>query len=178
MICTTCLPSLVVPRAAQQIPVSSGRGLSPSEEIRNWEKMWGAGHRGTSGRGKVEKCKYGKGEKGKPVETWEDSRGATGGERVCQMKQWEPERGGGFSIFLYGALSPECSIYESRAVVWQLCICSIQMEWKILSQRNNQSETELTVHSSPYSHVQTESLLLRVGFNGNLKSSTTSQSQH
>lgn len=37
-------------------------------------------------RGKVEKCKYGRGKKGKQVETWGDSRRATLGERVCQLR--------------------------------------------------------------------------------------------
>lgn len=69
-------------------------------------------------------------------------------------------------------------MWHSRAAVRWLCVCWTREEWKILPQWDNQGETELTVHSSPYSPAQTQSLLLRIGFNWELKSGTTSQSEH
>lgn len=64
------------------------------------KRFWGGGKMGrwvrrceglaveaAQDRGKLEKHKYGKGEKGgEPVETWEDSRRATLQERVCWLR--------------------------------------------------------------------------------------------
>lgn len=80
-------------------PIKTFPPISKKSFLKLWRDFWGGGNMGgwarrceglaseaPQDRGKLEKCKHGRGEKGKQIETWEESRRATLEERVSQLR--------------------------------------------------------------------------------------------